>query len=57
MPLQYLDALKAIGAGPSTKFIFPLEFTNLAQSFADRLTPADVASNGVEPKNETVEAL
>ncbi len=29
MILQYLDALKAIGASPSTKYIFPLEFTNL----------------------------
>ncbi len=29
MTLQYLDALKAIGAGASTKFIFPLEFTNM----------------------------
>jgi regulator of protease activity HflC (stomatin/prohibitin superfamily) len=29
MQLQYLDALKALGAGASTKFIFPLEFTNL----------------------------
>ncbi len=29
MSLQYLDALKALGAGPATKFIFPMEFTNL----------------------------
>lgn len=29
MILQYLDALKAIGSSPSTKFIFPMEFTNL----------------------------
>ncbi len=29
MALQYLDALKAIGASPSTKFIFPMEFTSL----------------------------
>jgi regulator of protease activity HflC (stomatin/prohibitin superfamily) len=29
MTLQYLDALKAIGASPSTKFIFPMEFTNM----------------------------
>jgi regulator of protease activity HflC (stomatin/prohibitin superfamily) len=33
MSLQYLDALKALGAGPSTKFIFPLEFTKLAEAF------------------------
>ncbi|HLF25453.1 MAG TPA: SPFH domain-containing protein [Anaerolineae bacterium] len=29
MALQYLDALKSIGASPSTKFIFPMEFTSL----------------------------
>jgi regulator of protease activity HflC (stomatin/prohibitin superfamily) len=29
MTLQYLDTLKAIGASPSTKYIFPMEFTNL----------------------------
>ncbi len=29
MTLQYLDALKTLGAGPATKFIFPMEFTNL----------------------------
>ena len=29
MMLQYLDALKAIGASPSTKYIFPMEFTSL----------------------------
>ena len=29
MALQYLDALKALGASPSTKYIFPMEFTGL----------------------------
>jgi regulator of protease activity HflC (stomatin/prohibitin superfamily) len=29
MTLQYFEALKALGASPSTKYIFPLEFTNL----------------------------
>ncbi len=29
MSLQYLDALKALGAGASTKIVFPMEFTNL----------------------------
>ncbi len=27
MALQYLDTLKALGASPSTKYIFPMEFT------------------------------
>jgi regulator of protease activity HflC (stomatin/prohibitin superfamily) len=29
MALQYLDALKALGAGPATKFVIPLELTQL----------------------------
>jgi regulator of protease activity HflC (stomatin/prohibitin superfamily) len=29
MALQYLEALKALGASPSTKFIIPTEFTSL----------------------------
>ena len=29
MTLQYLEALKALGAGPATKFVIPLEFTQL----------------------------
>ncbi len=29
MALQYLEALKALGAGASTKFVIPLEFTQL----------------------------
>jgi len=35
MSLQYLDALKALGASPSTKFIFPMEFTNLLKPLID----------------------
>src|SRR5271157_2024644 len=29
MILQYLDTLKALGASPSTKYIFPMEFTSM----------------------------
>ena len=36
MSLQYLDTLKALGAGPATKFIFPMEFTNLLQAVRRR---------------------
>jgi regulator of protease activity HflC (stomatin/prohibitin superfamily) len=35
MTLQYLDALRNIGESPSTKFIFPMEFTRLLGSVAD----------------------
>jgi hypothetical protein len=33
MSLQYLETLKSLGAGASTKFIFPLEFTNILKPF------------------------
>ena len=33
MSLQYLDALKALGSGPATKFILPMELTNLLRPF------------------------
>jgi len=36
MTLQYFDALKAIGASPSTKYIFPMEFTSLFDNFLGR---------------------
>jgi regulator of protease activity HflC (stomatin/prohibitin superfamily) len=35
MSLQYLDTLKAMGASPSTKFIFPMEFTKLLSPLVD----------------------
>jgi regulator of protease activity HflC (stomatin/prohibitin superfamily) len=36
MTLQYLDALKALGASPSSKIVFPLEFTRLLEGLAAR---------------------
>jgi regulator of protease activity HflC (stomatin/prohibitin superfamily) len=33
MTLQYFDTLKAMGASPSTKYIFPMEFTSLFKDF------------------------
>ena len=35
MTLQYLEALKQLGAGASTKFIFPTELLNLAKPLSD----------------------
>ena len=35
MTLQYLEALKAIGSSPSTKFVIPTEFTRLAEKLGD----------------------
>ena len=37
MGLQYLEALKSLGASPATKFIFPMEFTNLLGSFRNMM--------------------
>lgn len=36
MTLQYLDALKALGASPSSKFVFPLEFTKMLEGLSAR---------------------
>lgn len=33
MSLQYLEALKTLGASPATKFVLPMEFTNLVRPF------------------------
>ena len=33
MTLQYFEALKEIGSGASTKFIFPMEFTSMLENF------------------------
>ena len=33
MSLQYLEALKALGQSPATKFIFPMEFSSLLKPF------------------------
>ncbi len=44
--LQYLDALKALGASPATKFILPLEFTELIRPFRGILSSAEGAARG-----------
>ena len=36
MSLQYLEALKSLGASPSSKFVFPLEFTRLLEGLTAR---------------------
>jgi len=43
MLIQYLEALKTIGASPSTKYIFPMEFTGLVKPLAEMMT---TGSNG-----------
>ena len=38
MSLQYFDTLKSLGGSPATKFIFPMEFTSMLQSFVSGRT-------------------
>src|SRR6185436_16560996 len=33
MTLQYFETLKSIGSSPSTKYIFPMEFTSMLENF------------------------
>jgi hypothetical protein len=33
MTLQYFETLKELGTTPSTKYIFPMEFTSMLQNF------------------------
>jgi regulator of protease activity HflC (stomatin/prohibitin superfamily) len=35
MSLQYLEALRALGASPATKMVIPTEFTNLLRPFLE----------------------
>jgi regulator of protease activity HflC (stomatin/prohibitin superfamily) len=41
MSLQYLEALKALGAGASTKFVIPMEFARFLQPFVAPPTKVD----------------
>ena len=41
LTLQYFETLKALGLSPSTKFIFPMEFTSLLENFTSKInTPS-----------------
>jgi regulator of protease activity HflC (stomatin/prohibitin superfamily) len=35
MTLQYFETLKQMGTSPATKFVFPMEFTGMLQSFVE----------------------
>jgi len=48
MALQYLDALKALGASPATKFVIPTEFTRLVEPFAG-FVERGMADGGTTP--------
>ncbi len=46
MALQYLDAIKSLGTSPSTKFVLPMEFTNLLRPFIGYTSEAGEPSQG-----------
>jgi regulator of protease activity HflC (stomatin/prohibitin superfamily) len=41
LSLQYFETLKELGSGASTKFIFPMEFTNLLKPFLGMMDKRD----------------
>ncbi|MEE9325635.1 MAG: SPFH domain-containing protein [Dehalococcoidia bacterium] len=49
MSLQYFDTLKELGASPSTKFIFPMEFTGMLRPFIN------MAGNSGDQESEAKE--
>ena len=46
MSLQYFDTLKSLGGSPSTKFIFPMEFTSMLSGFLNPGAPNQPRNNG-----------
>jgi regulator of protease activity HflC (stomatin/prohibitin superfamily) len=46
LSLQYFDTLKQLGASESTKFIFPMEFTNLLSPFLGKTAERDGSDDG-----------
>ena len=57
MGIQYLEALKALGASPSTKFVLPLEFGNLLQGLVGFTGNAFRDGSSSEANGSTTEAV
>jgi regulator of protease activity HflC (stomatin/prohibitin superfamily) len=53
MSLQYLEALKALGTGPATKFVLPMEFTNLLRPFLRHTGQAMSGDGGDETAHQS----
>jgi regulator of protease activity HflC (stomatin/prohibitin superfamily) len=49
MTLQYLEALKALGAGASTKFVIPMEFTQLMAPIGSMIRTGMTAGAADQP--------
>ena len=50
MSLQYFETLKSMGSSPSTKFVFPMEFTRLLESFTNLAARAGGGGDSDEEK-------
>jgi regulator of protease activity HflC (stomatin/prohibitin superfamily) len=48
MSLQYLDMMRALAGGPSTKWVIPMELTSFVQGFARNMAAA-AGANGAAP--------
>jgi regulator of protease activity HflC (stomatin/prohibitin superfamily) len=49
MALQYLDMMKALASGPSTKWVIPMELTSFVQGFARNMASAAGGNGSVPP--------
>lgn len=45
MALQYLDMMKTLGSSPSTKYVIPMEFTEMFKPFVETLRTASSAND------------
>jgi regulator of protease activity HflC (stomatin/prohibitin superfamily) len=52
MALQYLEAFKALGASPSTKYIRPLEITRLSEAFRGYLAASNEPGPAARPGSD-----
>jgi regulator of protease activity HflC (stomatin/prohibitin superfamily) len=52
MALQYLEALKALGSSPATKFVIPTEFTRLLEPIAGFVERGMAPDDGSRPAAE-----
>ncbi len=53
MALQYLEALKALGSSPSTKYVIPMEFTSLLEPFVGYINKGMGAGPARRSEGET----
>jgi hypothetical protein len=50
--LQYLEALKALGMSPATKFVIPTEFTRLVEPLTGYVERGMAAGGGTQPSDK-----